>query len=80
MSERNFLRVFTREVGVTPTKFVESVRLNAACQLLETSDAGVEAVARTTGFGTAETMRRTFLREKGVAPTDYRSRFSRATP
>ncbi len=77
MSERNFLRVFTREVGVTPTKFVESVRLNVACVLLETTDAGVASIARTTGFGTAETMRRTFFREKGVAPSDYRSRFAR---
>lgn len=76
MSERNFLRVFTREIGVTPTKFVESIRVDAACRALETTDATVDAIARTIGFGTAETMRRTFVRVKGVAPTDYRRRFT----
>jgi transcriptional regulator GlxA family with amidase domain len=77
MSERNFLRVFTREIGVTPTKFVESVRVNAACSALETTIEGVDAIARSVGFGTAETMRRTFLRTKGIAPNDYRQRFAR---
>ena len=77
MSERNFLRVFARDVGVSPAKFVESARLNAACQMLETTDATVETIAHTTGFGTAETMRRTFQRARGVAPSDYRRRFAR---
>lgn len=76
MSERNFLRVFARDVGVSPAKFVESARLNAACQMLETTDATVETIAHTTGFGTAETMRRTFQRAKGVSPSDYRRRFA----
>ncbi len=79
MSERNFLRVFTRELGVTPAKFVESIRVNAACLALETTAAGIDAVAREVGFGTTETMRRTFIRVKGVAPSDYRARFSRTT-
>ncbi len=80
MSERNFLRVFTREIGVTPAKFVESTRVNAACLALETSTAGLDVIAKDVGFGTAETMRRTFLRTKGVAPSDYRARFSRTSP
>lgn len=75
MSERNFVRVFTREVGATPAKFVESVRVDAACHALETTSAGVDTVARTTGFGTAETMRRAFLRRRGVTPSDHRDRF-----
>ena len=76
MSERNFLRVFVREIGVSPAKFVESVRVDAACRALETTDVGVDVIAKACGFRTAETMRRTFARTKGIAPSDYRSRFA----
>ena len=75
MSPRNFARVFTREVGLTPARFVEQTRLEAARRRLEESDDGVEQVASCCGFGTAETMRRTFLRRIRVSPADYRLRF-----
>lgn len=76
MSERNFVRVFTREVGTTPAKYVEAVRIEAACRTLEVSHDGVESVARACGFRSAETMRRAFLRRRGVSPSDYRQRFA----
>jgi transcriptional regulator GlxA family with amidase domain len=76
MSERNFARVFTREVGSTPAKYVEAVRIDTACRLLETTDQNVETVARSVGFGTAETMRRAFIRTRGITPTDHRTRFA----
>ncbi len=79
MSERNFLRVFVREIGVTPAKYVESARVDAACRALECTDVGVDVIAKASGFGTAETMRRTFLRTKGIAPSDYRRRFTLRT-
>jgi transcriptional regulator GlxA family with amidase domain len=75
MSERNLLRVFRREVGATPGRYVESVRVDAARRLLEQTTSGVEHVARASGFGTAESMRRAFLRHVGVAPSAYRARF-----
>lgn len=78
MSERNFARCFTAEVGVTPARYVERVRIETARRLLEDSDDGVEAVAAAAGFGTAETMRRTFLRALGTNPTEYRRRFRAA--
>jgi transcriptional regulator GlxA family with amidase domain len=80
MSERHFLRVFSKQLGCTPSDYVERVRVDAARRLLEESDDGVEVVARTVGFGTAETMRRVFVRRLGVSPTDYRRRFTTATP
>ena len=49
--------------------------MEAARLLLETSDRPVDGVARATGFGTAETLRRAFVRRLRVAPTDYRKRF-----
>ena len=75
MSPRNFARVFAREVGVTPARYVEKVRVEAARRRLEESPHGVDAIAAACGFGTAETMRRAFLRMLRVPPTAYRSRF-----
>jgi transcriptional regulator GlxA family with amidase domain len=75
MSPRNFARVFTREVGVTPARFVERARVEAARRRLEESSLGVDAVASECGFGSAEIMRRTFLRTLRVNPADYRHRF-----
>jgi transcriptional regulator GlxA family with amidase domain len=72
MSPRHFARVFRAGVGTTPARHVERVRVEAARRRLEETDAGVEAVARECGFGTAETMRRVFLRTVHVSPTEYR--------
>jgi transcriptional regulator GlxA family with amidase domain len=76
MSPRNFARVFTREVGVTPARFVETARVEAARRRLEESSHGVDAVAAQCGFGTAESMRRSFLRRLRVPPSAYRHRFT----
>ena len=78
MSPRNFARVFTREVGVTPARFVETARVEAARRRLEESTHGVDAVAAQCGFGTAESMRRAFLRRLRVPPSAYRHRFASA--
>jgi transcriptional regulator GlxA family with amidase domain len=78
MSERNFARCFRDEVGMTPARYVEQTRVETARRLLEDTDDGVNAIARRSGFGTAETMRRTFLRHLRTSPNDYRRRF-RAT-
>jgi transcriptional regulator GlxA family with amidase domain len=75
MSERNFARAFRGETGMTPAAYVEAARVERACIALETGALPVEAIARQAGFGTVETMRRTFRRRLGVSPADYRSRF-----
>ena len=75
MSPRNFARVFTREVGVTPGQFVETSRVEAARRRLEESAEGVDSIASECGFGTRESMRRAFLRTIHVPPSGYRSRF-----
>jgi transcriptional regulator GlxA family with amidase domain len=78
MSVRNFARSFRAEVGTTPARYVEGVRIEAARRRLEESDEGVESVAASCGFGTAETMRRSFIRALRVPPAEYRRRFSAA--
>lgn len=75
MSERHFARAFRAETGMTPARYVQRVRVEAARRRLEEGAEPVEAVARACGLGSAETMRRAFLRELGVPPSDYRSRF-----
>jgi transcriptional regulator GlxA family with amidase domain len=75
LSERHFARLFIAETGTTPGRFVERARVEAARELLEAGPTPVEAVAEQVGFGSAETMRRAFLRVLGVGPADYRARF-----
>jgi transcriptional regulator GlxA family with amidase domain len=75
MSPRNFARAFAREVGMTPARFVEQARLGAARRRLEDTTGGVDEIATATGFGTAETMRRAFLRGLRINPSAYRARF-----
>ncbi len=78
MSPRHFARSFRVEVGLTPARYVERLRLEAARRRLEESEEPVAAVALACGFGTAETMRRGFLRALGVGPAEYRRRFHTA--
>jgi transcriptional regulator GlxA family with amidase domain len=78
MSQRNFARVFHGETGVTPAAYVENLRLDSARRSLEHGSDAIDVVARRCGFGTPETMRRSFARQLGVAPSEYRARFHRA--
>lgn len=79
MSPRHFSRVFAKQVGLSPGRFVERVRVEAARRRLEESPGSVDAIATDVGFGTAETMRRAFLRQIGVGPAAYRERFNAAS-
>jgi transcriptional regulator GlxA family with amidase domain len=75
MSPRNFARAFAAEAGVTPARYVEEVRVEAARRLLEGTGRPVDGIAAACGFGSAETMRRAFLRTVHVPPSEYRKRF-----
>jgi transcriptional regulator GlxA family with amidase domain len=74
-SVRHFTRVFQRELGVTPGRYVESVRIEAAKARLQRSDEPLATIARASGFGSDETMRRAFSRELSATPAAYRDRF-----
>ncbi len=75
MSERNFTRIFTKEVGVSPAVYVDLTRLDVARFLLEGTRLSIAAIAARSGFGSARAMRRAFLAHIGATPSDYRSRF-----
>ncbi len=75
MSERSFSRRYLEETGITPTRAVEQLRLEAARRLLLESRLPVKRISQRCGFGSEETMRRSFMRLLAVTPQDYRSRF-----
>jgi len=76
MSPRNFARAFVRELGMTPARYVEGLRLEAARQCLESVGANsLEEIAKACGFQSVELMRRVFLRSLGVPPGYYRKHF-----
>jgi transcriptional regulator GlxA family with amidase domain len=72
MSVRNFERVFTREVGTTPSQYVLQLRVEAARRELERTDRSLKQVAAATGFGNVDVMRRAFVRLLGMTPRRYR--------
>ena len=76
MSVRNFERVFTRETGCTPARYVAQTRVEAARRALEDTDKSIEQIARHCGFVSADLMRRAFIRCVGITPARYRNRFS----
>ena len=77
MSERTFVRAWRDETGTTPAAYVESVRLEAARRLLETTDLTVDAVAREVGLVRAERLHRAVRRRLGTTPASYREHFAR---
>jgi transcriptional regulator GlxA family with amidase domain len=75
MSLRNFNRVFLKETGMTPAKFVEKLRVEVARKYLEDSDLSMDQIAEKCGLGGLVSMRRTFMRHMMVSPSDYRRSF-----
>jgi transcriptional regulator GlxA family with amidase domain len=75
MSERTFLRRYREATGLTPSRAVERLRVEAARQLLADTRLPAKRIATRCGFGSEETMRRGFARLQGVSPQDYRQRF-----
>ncbi|BBX18780.1 AraC family transcriptional regulator [Mycolicibacterium duvalii] len=76
MSPRHFTRVFTDEVGEAPGAYVERIRTEAARRQLEETDDTMPVIAARCGLGTAETLRRTFIRRLGISPDQYRKTFA----
>ena len=75
MSTRNFTRVFHKQTGISPAKFVEKLRVEAARKYLEDTDIPLERIAEQCGLGNLISMRRTFLRHLMTTPSDYRRAF-----
>jgi transcriptional regulator GlxA family with amidase domain len=77
LSARHLSRLFHQELGSSPAKYVESVRVDAAMRLLHLGES-VTVCAQRVGVGSPETLRRVFIARVGVSPRAYQQRFSRA--
>lgn len=77
MSDRSFARHFHSETGHTPARAVEQIRIETAQRLLCETQQSIKEIAARCGFGSEDTMRRSFVRARGVTPLDYRERFTR---
>ncbi|MBC8724693.1 helix-turn-helix domain-containing protein [Paraburkholderia sp. 31.1] len=77
MSERNFLRLFKRELGVTPSKYLLGARLDLTCKLLANSDLPVDKIARRTGLSNGERLSKLFRKELSMSPTEFRAQSRR---
>lgn len=75
MSPRNFTRVFTRQTGTTPARFVEEARLDAARRSLEQGNTCLKKIAASVGFANSTSLRRVFARHLQVTPSEYRQCF-----
>jgi AraC family transcriptional regulator, transcriptional activator FtrA len=75
MSTRTLMRQFRATTGLTPAAWVRRQRLGLAERLLERDDTTMTTIARTCGLGTADTLRRHFIRARGVTPAQYRHAF-----
>lgn len=73
MSRMNLYRRLQATAGVNPTDFIRTVRLEAAAELLATTDLSVAEVSDRTGFGTARYFSRCFKDRYGVLPKDFRT-------
>ncbi len=80
LSPRHFARVFRAEVGESPARYVERVRVEAARAILEREPVGLAQVAERCGFGTTETLRRAFHRRLGISPAAYRRQAVSTSP
>jgi transcriptional regulator GlxA family with amidase domain len=75
MSERSLSRHYRDATGLTPARAVERLRVEAARRALAETAQPVKRIAQVCGFGSEETMRRSFLRHVAATPQDYRARF-----
>lgn len=75
MSVRNFSRKFTQETGLSPSRYIAKVRLNKARLMLEESNTSISRIASLCGYQNSEILRRLFIRELNVSPSEYRKRF-----
>jgi AraC-like DNA-binding protein len=77
MSPRNFARLIRQEMGKTPKKHIEDLRLEAARRQMESTSRSLDEVADASGFASTEILRRVFRRRLGVTPGQYRASLGR---
>lgn len=75
LPKRTFDRRFRAATGYAPLAYVQSLRIEEAKQLLETSEGPIEEIAGQVGYEDTASFRRLFRRLVGMTPGDYRRKF-----
>lgn len=75
VSPRHLSRLFRAELGVSPTAYIEWIRIDIARRLLEECSLPIKVISHAAGFGSTATLRRAFQRRIGLSPLEYRSQF-----
>ncbi|MGF1851324.1 helix-turn-helix domain-containing protein [Vibrio satsumensis] len=75
MTRRTFIRQFTKATTLTPINYIQHVRVQSACELLESSHKPVEQISYLVGYEDVNSFRKVFMKIIGLTPSRFRSRF-----
>lgn len=74
LNKYHMTHLFTRDYGISPIKFLLSLRIKESCYLLRTTDHPLSQIARITGFSSPSYFSQSFRKAEGISPTDYRAK------
>ncbi|MFW1677370.1 GlxA family transcriptional regulator [Pontibacter sp. JAM-7] len=77
LTERTFLRRFVKATGLKPTQYLQQLRIQKACELIETSGTSIERIATEVGYEDLGAFRKTFIKITGQTPKEFKKRFVR---
>ncbi len=75
MSERTFLRQFTNSTTLKPIQYIQKLRVQKACELLESTTQNFEQIALNIGYDDVNSFRKVFIKIMGLSPTAFKARF-----
>ncbi|CDT47690.1 Helix-turn-helix domain-containing protein [Vibrio coralliirubri] len=75
MTRRTFIRQFTKATSFTPINYIQHVRIQSACELLESSHKPVDQISYLVGYEDVNSFRKVFMKIIGLTPSRFRSRF-----
>ena len=77
LTERTFLRRFSKATGVNPSQYIQQLRIQKASDLLENTQSTVEQIANSVGYENISAFRKIFVRITGLTPREFRKRFTK---
>jgi transcriptional regulator GlxA family with amidase domain len=75
LTGRTFLRRFVKATGLKPTQYLQRLRIQKACEIIETSTTSFEKIAAEVGYEDLSAFRKTFTKITGQTPTEFKKRF-----
>lgn len=78
MSPRNFARIFVRETGITPARYIDKLRVETACRYLVDTQLSLKEIAVLCGLGSPDNMRKVFFKHIRISPMEYKKNFGTA--